>query len=437
VAGGAQCDAHAACKMARFARDRFFMPLPSHSQLDDPAAQAAQLIVRVGVFVLATALPLACVVSRRAIFPLMPIGAILVLIGASLAPERPNLRQCLSPLFTPVGLAALFLAAWAALSLAWTPWTSVGIGIYAKTMGTFGLALAAAELLPGHTKTSNLNLLPVGVALAALATTAVALIGPTWMRAPAPTLEASTLPRSIVGLIMLLWPALTALAIRQRRTSAGLLAALTALAGAIVWTPAALAVMGAGALVFWISASAPRPSARAMAAVFALLFVCAPALALAAAALIGRAAAPPPFLSEIPVWASIVKGDGLRLLTGHGFDALSRARAAGLLPAGAPRSLLFEVWYDLGVLGALGAAALTILAYLSAGRASRAVAPFALAALTCGLLFAVTGLATTQMWWITLVSVAGFGFGLVRKGQYRTQRPRVSVPISDPHPSAP
>ena len=44
-------------------------------------------------------------------------------------------------------------------------------------------------------------------------------------------------------------------------------------------------------------------------------------------------------------------------------------------------------------------------------------------ALVCGSAIAISGLVTSQIWWITILAVVGILFALVAKGQYRTQRP--------------
>lgn len=401
------------------------MSVSSPSRLEDPAAQAGQLIVRLGVFVLAVATPCAAVVSRRAIFSLMPVGAVLILIGATLTPLRPSGRRLLTPFLTPTSLAAVFLASWTGLTLAWTPWLFTGGERYFKTIGTFLLAAVAARLMPARTKTSNLYLLPIGVAAAAVATLATAFLGPASLLPAGTDLEGSTLARSSIGLVMLVWPALAALAVRERWISAGVVAATVAAAAIAVWTPLALMALAAGALVFSASASTPRPVGRILAVFFGLLFVLAPLLALAGGAMLEHVASMPQFFAPVSVWADLVKSEGLRLVTGHGIDAASRGIGAGILPAGAPHSILFEVWYELGVVGALAAGVLTFSAFLSAAQAPHPVAPFLLAALTCGLTIAVAGLSTAQLWWITLVSVVGLCFSAVRKGQYRTQRPRI------------
>ena len=92
-------------------------------------------------------------------------------------------------------------------------------------------------------------------------------------------------------------------------------------------------------------------------------------------------------------------------LTGHGFDMITRAVMSGFIPADAPRSLLFEIWYELGLVGALAAALLFLGGSLAAGKASQALAPFLLAAITTGFVISIWEMDATQLWWITLLGV--------------------------------
>lgn len=413
------------------------MAIPSQAQQKDPAVQASQLIVRLGLFILAIVAPCAAVATRHAIFSLTAIGAILILIGATLSPHQPTWRRLLAPVLTPTGLVAVFLTAWIGLTLAWTPWLATGSERYFKTIGTFGLAAAAAGLLPARTRTSNLYLLPIGVGAAAVLTLAAALLEPSRLAPAGDDLPVDlTLARGAVDLVMLVWPALAALAIRERWISAGAVAGAAAVGVIAVWTPWALTAMAVGALVVLMSASSPRPVSRILATLFGLLFVLAPLLALAGGAAIARMTAPPAFLAPIPVWAALVKSEGLRLVTGHGIDAASRGIETGVLLAATPRSILFEVWYEYGVIGALAAAALVACALLRAGKAAQPLASFMLGALACGLIIAVSGLLTTQLWWITMISIVGLWFSVVRKAQYRTERPKIAALNDDQNRSA-
>ena len=149
------------------------------------------------------------------------------------------------------------------------------------------------------------------------------------------------------------------------------------------------------------------------------------------AVLTDRFASQAPVLADVSgsvrIWADIVSGEPLRLLTGHGFDVSGPATASGFIPPPAPHSLLFEAWYELGLVGAIGAAVFAAGAFLAVGRASPIVAPFLIAELMAALTVALWGSDTTQLWWITFLGVATVSFVHVVRGQYRTDRPAVDV----------
>ena len=123
------------------------------------------------------------------------------------------------------------------------------------------------------------------------------------------------------------------------------------------------------------------------------------------------------------VWADLVVREPVRLITGHGIGMAALAPETGFLPPETPRSLLFEVWYDYGVIGAALTAMLLVSVSDVVGRLAPAVAPFVLAELVASLTIAFDGLDTTQLWWMTLLGLAALAFTTVVRGQYRTSRP--------------
>jgi hypothetical protein len=394
---------------------------PQTRKIDDPARQAAGLLIRLGVAVLAIGTPCAAVVSRRLIFTMMPVGAALILLGVLLDPKRVDLAELRRAVLSPMGMTALFLLFWMGLSLVWTPFPSQAGERYIKSAGTALLAAAAAASLPAHTKTSNLYLLPVGLAAAAFATFVVAIMAPA---PPAANLESSTIDRASLTLIMLMWPALAALAVRERWASAGALAVAVAIAAITVWTPLALAALAVGAITFALATSAPQRVGLVLGGALAAVVLLAPLLALGLAPLVPGDGA---LASTLRAGAQIVASEGLRLLPGHGFDTALRSIGIGYLPANTPRTVVFEIWYELGLVGAVAASALVFLAFRGAGAASKSAAPFLLATLVCGLTIGLSGLVTAQLWWVTLLAVAGAQFALVVKGLYRSVRPAAQV----------
>lgn len=431
VAEVAQPDQKYRCIVVRFTRppevSERSNPMPSSAtrRFDEPAIEAALLLNRLGLAILMIAAPLAAVATRRLIFILMPVGAALILLSAMIAPQRTTYhRDSLRDYFlSSAALAALFLGFWAALSLVWTPFTAEASERFFKSLGTALLVALAAGYLPERTRASNLYLLPIGVGLAALATLAAGLFGPPSLRGPA--IESSTLDRAVVGEVVLVWPALAALALRERWGVAAALATVTTIAAIAVWTPLALVALIVGALAFALAVSGPERAGKILGGLVAALFVFAPLAAVAAALALDANG----FAGSLVAWGALIKQEAIRLLTGHGLG--TAARLAGALAPNAPRSLIFETWFELGALGALASAALAWLAFSAAGRLAATFAPFLLAGMAAGLGVTLLGLSTTQLWWLTTIGVVAIGFAVAGRAQYRTRRPKARIGDED------
>lgn len=403
---------------------------------ETPAADAARILVRLGLVVLFIALPCAAIVSNGAIYILLPVGAVVIIIGAMVGESGYGLRQLREALLSEAGLTALFLAFWAGLSLIWTPFSADASQRFLQTVITALLAAFAAACLPDRTKSFDLYLLPTGIALAALATLAAAFGHPVWL-ADRAEFDPALFERSVITLIVLVWPALGALSLRERWVLAAALALLAAAVALAGFAQMALAAMGAGALVFALAMSQPEKLSRRLALVFAPLILIAPALPLAyklAAKLVGFA--PGSLAATMRVWTQLGVGRWPRLITGHGFDAANHTLALGFLPPQAPRNLLFIIWYDLGLVGASAFALLCFYIFRLAGRAPPLVAPAILAGLVVILSLAILGVATTQIWWVTLINCDAMALVLLIKGVYRTERPHVMSIAAAPEAQA-
>ncbi|WOJ89058.1 hypothetical protein RZS28_14785 [Methylocapsa polymorpha] len=390
---------------------------------DTPAADAAKLLMRLGLAVLMIALPCAGVVSRGAIYVLLPVGAILMLIGAMLGAPNHGPRQLRIALLSPAGATALFLTFWAGLSLIWTPFPAAAFIRFLQIVGTTFLVALVAAFAPERTKPLDLYLLPVGLVLTAAATLVLALAGPAWFWGGS-EFDETLFERSVIALIVLVWPALGALSLREHWISAAglaLLVAAVALAGS---AQIALAAMGAGAFAFAIAMSEPGRTARLLALILAPLILLAPALVLLYGFIFRLTGLEPgPASTSLLVWSDLIAEQWPRLITGHGFDTANRALSLGYLPARTPKSLLFVVWYDLGLVGAVAFAVLIARVVVLAGRIPAIVAPAALAGLVAILTLAFLGVAAAQIWWVTLIDCNVVAFAILIKGVYRTQRP--------------
>ena len=388
----------------------------------DPAAGAANLVLRIGVLVLVIGAPCAAVVSRRMLFVLMPVGAVLMLIGALLLPGAvERIRRHLSVgVGSPIVLAAVFLMMWTGLSLLWTPYVDPAIERFLKTAGTTLLVIVGVASLPDHFRASNSNLVAIGTAAAALAIVCVAILAPQITRVA--EADGTTLQRATIGVVVLLWPALSALILRDRIASAGVIAVVTSMAVVMVWTPMALGALIIGMLTFSSALSKPHLTGRVLGGIVAALIIFAPGIPLVLSPLLPNRIDPNGIAALVSDWGTVVRGEGLRLVTGHGFDAAIRALVAGILPARTPRGLLFDVWYELGVTGAVAMAVMLWFAFQSAARLGKLIAPCMIAALASASAIALSGLAGAQLWWMTLLGVVALAFAIVVRGQSRTER---------------
>jgi hypothetical protein len=158
-----------------------------------------------------------------------------------------------------------------------------------------------------------------------------------------------------------------------------------------------------------------------------LSFIGAPALPLLFGPLTGDGA--PAILASLKVWNGILAVDGPRMLTGHGFNYVMSGYFHGYLGAETPRSSLFEIWTDLGVLGALACAALIYWSYQFAAAQSARVAPYWIGVLTFVTAIGVFGGATLQLWWITALALALVALILASRGDFQTSRPTAPMQV--------
>jgi hypothetical protein len=389
------------------------------AQTADPAADAAALLRRIGFGILMLVLPVAALVARRAVVILAPLGVILLVIAAVVdGGGRPPLEGIRRLALSRAGLAGLLVLFWCGLSLVWTPFPEEASERLLNLAGTVLMAIAGYLALPDRMRSANLYILPVGVALAAVAAIGLALA----VEGDEPV---QNLDRGLTVLVLLLWPAMGWLRSRGRHLESVALAGLVAVAALLGPFPLPLQGLAAGALLFAIAAVSPRAGAMLAAALMAGLLVLAPLLPFVlhplAAAVLGPA---DPAVQSLESWRLVVMGEPARLITGHGFETALRGRFVGLLPPNAPSTLLFEVWYELGVIGALAGAVALATAAGRAGRDHPLLVPGIVGAFAAAFAFACLGIGTAQVWWFTALVVTVLVFVAAERGQFRTTRPK-------------
>jgi hypothetical protein len=227
----------------------------------------------------------------------------------------------------------------------------------------------------------------------------------------------------MITAIVLVWPALGILSFREHWISAAILAVLVAAVALAGFAQIALLATGAGAFTFAVAMSGPARTARVLAWIFGLLILFAPALPFLYRLILrltgfeaGAGSAP------MLIWSDLIVSQWPRLITGHGFDFVHQGLSFGYLPERAPRSLLFVIWYDLGLAGAAGFMVLVVQAFRSAGAIPAKAAPALLAGLVAILTIAILGIATAQIWWVTLLDCNVIAFALLLKGIDKVQR---------------
>jgi len=400
---------------------------PDRRAHDSPAADAAGLLLRIGFGILVMAAPVAAIFSRRAFVVLVPVGAFLIVISALIADAGQVFRKGRDLLASTVGLAALAYALWLLLSLLWTPFPGTSAERAFRLLGNVALACAVVMALPQRMRTTNLHLMSIGVAFATLALVVVSVLGPGTFRFLANS-EAPTLGRAAIAISAMVWPAVCWTNTRGRDQQGVALIAACGIAILASGSMDAAIVLVTAMLVFLAArVNAPR-AARLLSGVLALAVLLAPALAL-----LGRLASealklsPGHVLSAIGVWLGPIGDKPVKLITGHGFDTLYRARAVHLVDARAPAGLLSEVWYDLGLPGAVILAAVLFFGLRALARLAPHVCASALAVSSAIFVFMVIDPTATQAWWLSVCVVVSVMMVAVNNGQHRTARPAATI----------
>jgi hypothetical protein len=384
-----------------------------------PVEQAALMMFRIGFAILFLLMPISMLLSRRALFVLAPIGMIvLVVASVLLAAEksRPGLGFWLPRGIVLPGL--LFLILWSMVSLLWSPFVEAGWTRLFQMSSSVVLVAMIMGLLPARMRSSNLYLIVVGVGAGLCALCVTLMIKP--QRVPPIVFE-----RALILVALLAWPAVAWLAIKRRSAAAMAIAAATG-GLALVWQGAIVPALLAGGVVLGGALNNRNSTAAALVAGICALILGAPVIAL----LIGLLPSQGTGLgTTLQSWADIILRDPLRLLTGHGLETSLRNRLSSVLDPAAPKSLLFEVWYELGLFGALALAvtlAGTIRAIL---RLDPVLVPYLLGCLAFAFTLAATGLGTSQtssIWSLATVVVC---FAALARGELRVSR-RMRLPGS-------
>lgn len=386
----------------------------------DPATDAALLLRRIGFATLAVALPIASLVSRRAAVVLAPIGVVLLVIAALVEAPAVFATTLKRAVLSRPGLILMGLVGWAVLSLIWSPYTMSAAEKASNLVLAVLLGFCGVAALPERMRASNLNLAALGTGVAAVF--ALALIVVAALR-PVES-EPGSVERGVSVVLIMAWPALAWLLSRDRGLSALALSLVVGLLALSRFEDGEAVAMICGAVAFGAVSVDRHKAVRIIAAMIALLMLFAPLLPF----LLTPVAARLPdsandFVQALGVWADVVLRAPIQLVTGHGLDTVLRGRITGVLPPATPATLLFETWYELGIVGAAAASACLYFAIRAAGRMPGALAAGGVAAYVTAFALTALGFATLQPWWLMTLAAVALLFSAIARGQYRTDRP--------------
>jgi hypothetical protein len=385
--------------------------------LTNPAADAAAMLLRLGFAIFALVIPSATLMSRWVIVVLVPIGAVLIILSSLLRADSARLSdRALSRLASGPGLACLLLVSWALVSLLWTPVRGEAAEKLFKLLGVVSLGFFAVIALPQRMRATNLHLITIGVALGAtliLVGSVSALLGQPVLRFPLATPERVVILLTVLGWIGAAW-----LLIKNRRSMAFALMVLVIAAIALGPNRAAFGSLAASLLVLALAWNRPEVAGRIMGLAVGAVILLLP-LASAFGSVLG--------MPGLERWWQLILNEPLRFLTGRGFDAGNAARVIGAIGPELPVSLISELWFDLGVLGALFFAIAVAWAFIAAGKLGYELAPATLAALSAAMTVALFDRNATQTWWFNGLAVFAIVLMSVERGRYRTVRPRAEI----------
>ena len=346
----------------------------------------------------------------------------MIMMAAALEGAPGFLDRILRVFRIPAFLTLLAGLAWATLSVLWTPYPISALQHALKLALLVSATLLVVAAPRDNARATDLYLFPIGVVLlmAAMAAKGLAnlLTG---------VIDDGGLQAGGVALAALLFPALGGLTARGRNGYARLLLIL-ALAFAYIdeYRPLTVALF-AGYLALSFSISDMTRTANELAwgaAALILLSPLIPAFAPTIAAWVFHAKlAALPSYASLSVAADIFTHDKLRLITGHGFETVSRGVHDGILPPQTPRALAFTVWYEFGIVGAVLAACGVWFAFRDIDKAPPRLAPFMAAGFAAIVALAFFNIDFVDMTTMTLLAVAIVSTDVAARSQYRTTRP--------------
>jgi hypothetical protein len=273
--------------------------------------------------------------------------------------------------------------------------------------------------MPDRTRRSDVNLIPIGTAIGAVALVAALLpnspLG--WLIAPRGN-QVET-QRAAMLLALLLWPAVASLIV-QRRSLLGAVLYATGLVA--LWLAQDLVVLASfftGTLAFALCVWRPRGGTLAVGGITLAMLLLAP-LAGWLMSRYGGFLLPHEGDTLVGIWRDVTYALPSRLLHGFGFDAstaLTRGDSGVLL--GSPRNAALQIWLELGLVGVAIAAVALGVTVAALERVDEKARPAAMAVAAAAATMMYAGPAAWQSWWITELGLTAISLAFLARQRMR------------------
>lgn len=386
---------------------------------EEPIREAAYLLRRVAFFLLFGAAPAFSPYSKRSFMVFATIGAALLVIAAVIEGDvfsRP-LPNFTLPLSIMLAAGATYLF-WSGLSLTWTPFPGESGERYATFITIALSAILLTAILPPRVSASRLYILSGGVAIGWIMCLGLSFI-------PEAEIDHEIVDRSVITLSLLIPPVSVWLIYRRRDLLAVILVVSALFAALILKNYAVVCAILFATCVYLVSLARPDQTRYYLALGLGGLTFLAPLLPLVFAYPISLILGDDQAVAQIfNAWFRMIADEPFRLLTGHGFDTIGRAAAAGLIPPDAPHGLLIDTWYELGLIGSAALSIILVSLVMLSSVMTRASAAAAQAVIVCGVTLGIFGGNTPQTPWLTSLALAAVAIAALERGQYKTARPR-------------
>jgi hypothetical protein len=389
----------------------------------DDAADAARFLTRLAYAVLAVGAPVGLLLHPVAIYLLFPVGVALLTFAAALDPSAIARGRWKRASRSPLTLLALALLAWAALSIVWTPFR---VEAWQQSLRYLGLGVAVGCALcftRPHARATEIYLFAAGVVLS------MATVFAFWIAKKHGVLF--DYDRTGAGALLiatLVYPAMAGLVARGHPGYARALLVLAMVFFYAINAPGVMIAFLAGFAVLAFAFTGPARTAQEMSWIAAAAIGLAPLFILAAQPLLRLVlnaklpALPPPYPS-IAYAFTVVTRDGARLITGHGFQTVTHGALVGALPPQTPPVALFQVWYELGIVGAWLLAAIAFLAFRAIGRLPPRISPYLSAGFATVIALGVTHASLDDWTWLMMLGLAIVASDAASRSYYLTKRP--------------